>query len=725
MTAAKSNGYHLQIAWLRWTSSWCSICLHPGQNRKMLTKLLRIPKSGCPGIWIRLPQHKWPKSWSGMEDPVVPLERNLYGRPSAGLLWERQCEKILLEHGWVKVPNWECLFVHREKGLFLSVCVDDIKLAGKKQKIDPIWKVRNEQVDSGEPPSFFDHFLWMHSKTMRNKQIHCGQSQNHVRIQSSRRRNGKSTKLGKTEYFDMVPRYGRSCKQNARNGVASWLAKRLSNFTKSQLLVLMTVNSKKKDGNPWENCQTYALKLFCNVCIWHALVDLIFYGQSTNLHVRSQKLDQGMWQTSSTFDLLHSFHKWLQTALSCWKQSTTMQIGTVSRLRFCRRSWRFEIDFRWNVVYFWQSLVCSKKLGCVRKRRQFHTVQRNLRLFLLMQVYEWTVFPALDLWDLVIDVLHSKSNQTHRNQLARETRCITKRPRCARVPRPRHQLLKKTTNYQKSILFPHFSSGRPFVHLWGQRGCDKEDCQKEKSYNETCFQDPQSCSWLVVRVSLDWTPRSKSNMSTPKTNSQTFWPKGTSHVMNGIIFSFSLLNISIFSSSSCSQAMSKRMQEGNGKERTAPKSKPMVDLVSSSMAESSTVPSSTTPTGPVSLRANSHGLGVMVRGKPVVAGTGKPDASDSNQIQNSQSGTGKPVAWDSVIEIDLETPQEYETSVESIPLMERVHTRLRIMMNRHPGDRMEDLDKHSLMWWMFVSRTMNATVFLGEDFLDKFRRKTL
>ena len=31
-----------------------------------------------------------------MEDPVVPLERNLYGHPLAGLLWERQFEKILL-----------------------------------------------------------------------------------------------------------------------------------------------------------------------------------------------------------------------------------------------------------------------------------------------------------------------------------------------------------------------------------------------------------------------------------------------------------------------------------------------------------------------------------------------------------------------------------------------------------------------------------------------------
>ena len=60
---------------------------------------LKIPKSECPDIWIRLPRHKWPKSWSSMEDPVVPLERNLYGHPLAGLLWESQFEKILLKYG--------------------------------------------------------------------------------------------------------------------------------------------------------------------------------------------------------------------------------------------------------------------------------------------------------------------------------------------------------------------------------------------------------------------------------------------------------------------------------------------------------------------------------------------------------------------------------------------------------------------------------------------------
>ena len=92
-----------------------------------------------------------------MEDPVVPLERNLYGHPLAGPLWERQFEKVLLKHGWEKIPNWECLFVHREKGLFLSVYVDDMKLVGKKQNLDPMWKLLIKEVDLGEPTSFLDH----------------------------------------------------------------------------------------------------------------------------------------------------------------------------------------------------------------------------------------------------------------------------------------------------------------------------------------------------------------------------------------------------------------------------------------------------------------------------------------------------------------------------------------------------------------------------------------
>ena len=52
-------------------------------------KLLKIPKSECPDIWIRLPRHKWPKSWSNMEDPVVPLEKEI----CTVILWQDYCGK--------------------------------------------------------------------------------------------------------------------------------------------------------------------------------------------------------------------------------------------------------------------------------------------------------------------------------------------------------------------------------------------------------------------------------------------------------------------------------------------------------------------------------------------------------------------------------------------------------------------------------------------------------
>ena len=35
--------------------------------------------------------------------------------------------------------------------------VEDTKLAGKKQNLDPMWNLLNKEVDLGEPTSFFDH----------------------------------------------------------------------------------------------------------------------------------------------------------------------------------------------------------------------------------------------------------------------------------------------------------------------------------------------------------------------------------------------------------------------------------------------------------------------------------------------------------------------------------------------------------------------------------------
>ena len=86
----KSNGYKIKTTRMRRTSNRRSICLSPGKNGG-LSKVapissqnvqtygyvfhLKIPKSECPDMWIRLPKHMWPESWSSVEDPVVYLER--------------------------------------------------------------------------------------------------------------------------------------------------------------------------------------------------------------------------------------------------------------------------------------------------------------------------------------------------------------------------------------------------------------------------------------------------------------------------------------------------------------------------------------------------------------------------------------------------------------------------------------------------------------------------
>ena len=99
-------------------------------------KLLKIPKSECPDIWIRLPRHKWPKSWSSMEDP---------GRSSwTKSVWSSSGRTIVGKAIWEKsywnmagrkfqIGNVSLYIV--KKDVFLSVHVDDIKLAGKETKI--------------------------------------------------------------------------------------------------------------------------------------------------------------------------------------------------------------------------------------------------------------------------------------------------------------------------------------------------------------------------------------------------------------------------------------------------------------------------------------------------------------------------------------------------------------------------------------------------------------
>ena len=48
---------------------------------------------------------------------------------------------------WEKLPGWECLYLHRELNLFLSVYVDGFKMVGRKENIPKMWKMMRREVD--------------------------------------------------------------------------------------------------------------------------------------------------------------------------------------------------------------------------------------------------------------------------------------------------------------------------------------------------------------------------------------------------------------------------------------------------------------------------------------------------------------------------------------------------------------------------------------------------
>ena len=86
--------------------------------------------------------------------PVWKTQSFLLSEICMVILWQDGCGKGGLGKFYgstfgTKFIIWECLFVHRERGLLLSVYVDDVNSAGKRQNIDPMWEVLNKEVDGG------------------------------------------------------------------------------------------------------------------------------------------------------------------------------------------------------------------------------------------------------------------------------------------------------------------------------------------------------------------------------------------------------------------------------------------------------------------------------------------------------------------------------------------------------------------------------------------------
>ena len=121
-------------------------------------------------------------------------------------------------------------------------------------------------------------------------------------------------------------------------------------------------------------------------CMYLALVGWpdILYGLWTNLVVRSQNgqkvCDERLARLITYIHHLCGYH-------------STVQNSIISSFYFCRRRGRFKINIRWTCFFGGKSHACAHKLDVQRKRPRSHKAQQKPSLYLLMQIYAWTVFP--------------------------------------------------------------------------------------------------------------------------------------------------------------------------------------------------------------------------------------------------------------------------------------------------------------------------------------------
>ena len=119
-------------------------------------KLLKNPKSECPDIWIRLPRVYHDTNGQN-HGPVWKTQSFLLSEISTVILQQDYYGKGNSRKSFWKFQIGSAYSFNREKRLFLSVYVDDNKMARKKQNLDPMWKILMKGFDLGEPTSFVDH----------------------------------------------------------------------------------------------------------------------------------------------------------------------------------------------------------------------------------------------------------------------------------------------------------------------------------------------------------------------------------------------------------------------------------------------------------------------------------------------------------------------------------------------------------------------------------------
>ena len=225
---------------------------------------------------------------------------------------------------------------------------------------------------------------------------------------------------------------------------------------------------------------------------------LIFYVQWTNLHDRSQNGPKLVTNDYFVWSLTFIIHVSTNNIVM-WETLPNNADRDCFKTPILQEILRIQNLHQVEHYAFLEAIRLFQLVGCVRNKLQFRTVQQNQKSFHWAQDWGCTVYPHL-----IYGIWSSQFLETRIRVIKnKETRLWTNVKFVQHLTRVKNENnLKEWSLIWTMLIFflkrQSFSSGSFVLRVWRQRSSDQDDHKGKKPDNETCFQNPQSCAWLVV-----------------------------------------------------------------------------------------------------------------------------------------------------------------------------------------------------------------------------------